>query len=583
MKRFIAIAFFLLMVVCGKSASKDTLKIILPDSSTFRGRKYFADGDSTTYYIGSMHNRSFDKFDGLFEYKDSALHPLYIRMTNGASDTIFLNLLHNSIYQREKYSANDYLLDKVFIGPPKELEFLKSKYYSNKNKCWTIFTKSTNGGFQWGSRYDLEKEPLLDISENIGEDNVMWSVCFIILVSVFLFVVFLPFSKIWEDNKYISGIAFVLFLIMAIGSVFVIDKFLQFQLLLPLLSFLLVPLALKYVNLQGVKRIALLYASLLIIIIAFWVCFQFAIVRETAKLSDGTEVELRWRMGTDLVKRYIIKRAIAKMVPVPVQDHGKKYLVYVSKYEFTEGEKAVLNDEIMSWLTYLLYNDPLVDFSYRESQLMLQRIKHLCGVNFDFLSYNEWKSASLSVNHSPHMDEYNSVDEGEENPYGLVHINGNVPEYTSNYNWTMRLGLAADTIFKAYNIVFVAGSAYHTKDSVSYSMVNKNIREGRVGFRLIYRPYDIGSRLFCIKGTRRNDLKMANLPKEIELLSIDGTRIQDMENYESFEELVVENQYKTHMIEAVDLSNHKRVCFVQPMGIGYYDYEPIFSFVGMDN
>lgn len=157
-----------------------------------------------------------------------------------------------------------------------------------------------------------------------------------------------------------------------------------------------------------------------------------------------------------------------------------------------------------------------------------------------------------------------------------------MPEYTSNYHTgNYRLGLAADTLIRSYNNVVVTGSAYECMDSISLSVVNKNIRDGFVGFRLVYRPNDIGARTFFIMGYLRSDKKYSNLPSKIKLVSIDNYYVKNLDNYESFEELLIECRFKNRTIKAVDLSNNKEFIFHHPMGFEYYDFEPQFSFVGL--
>jgi hypothetical protein len=271
------------------------------------------------------------------------------------------------------------------------------------------------------------------------------------------------------------------------------------------------------------------------------------------------------------------------MLPVQVKDHGKEYVLYVCKYEFSEGELAVLNDDICGWIGYLFRNDPLADFSYRESQIVLEIIKNLCGISFDFLSYEEWKSACLYKKHEPHGTNIHSVDIGEENEYGLVNISDNVPEYTSDYDKSIRLGIAADSILQSFNTVIVAGSAYTSSSSIDSSVVNKNLREGGVGFRLVYRPANIGARKFIIKGICRKNQSTKRLPNHILLLSVNGCNINTLYNYETFEELLIENRFKKKTFKAIDLSNSQQFTFTQSLGLGLYDFEPIFSFVGVDN
>ena len=124
----------------------------------------------------------------------------------------------------------------------------------------------------------------------------------------------------------------------------------------------------------------------------------------------------------------------------------------------------------------------------------------------------------------------------------------------------------------------VAGSAYLCDDSILCSEVNKNLRQGGVGFRVVYRPNGIGARQFQIHGICRSDRAYRNLPQFIQLVAIDGISLTSLDNYESFEELLVEKRHSLRTIEAIDLSTMQRVQFDEKQGADSYDYEPIFSF-----
>lgn len=581
MRKIHIIIILLSLAVNNLTANNNNLKILLPDSSVFYGEKFFSVNDSSMIYRGLLKNKNFDKLRGVFEYKAGDLQPLYVRYTNGSEDTIYATTLLGNILQREKYTNKDYFLDEVVMTNIKTQEFFRYKFYDNDKQRWTISLQSGNGNYKQGRSYNLDKHYLFDITDDYFYENLMWGIVFSIMIAVFLWIFLLPFGEI--EKWYIPQILLLLSFVLLLTSLIFVDKFIQLQLVLPFLSILLVPLFFYFFKPQKKITAIILHYLLSLTIIGFWIYAQFYNLHDTTKLADGTQIELNWKSGTDILKRHVIKRMLSNMLPVPVKDHGKEYVVYVSKYEFTEGEMAVLNDDIAGWISYFLYDDVLDDFSFRESQIALQMIKNLCGVNFDFLSFSEWQSASLFETHSPHNGELFSANEGERNTYGLVNITSNVPEYTSNYCKTLKLGIATDTLFNAYNTVFVAGSAYISKDSINNSVVNKNLREGGVGFRLVYRPSDIGARRFYIKGTCRADQSAKNLPKYIKLISLNGRKIENLDNYESFEELLIENRFKDCIIEGIDQLNSKRVKFTQPSGFAFYDYEPIFSFVGMDN
>ena len=233
------------------------------------------------------------------------------------------------------------------------------------------------------------------------------------------------------------------------------------------------------------KMHALLHCLLCATVLAGWAYYLFLDVDDHATLSDCTEVPIKWRCGTDYCKRRLIKKIFHDMVPVKVNDHGKQYTVYVNKYEFSETEFAVLNDDMYEWISALFgtHDEPKANFSFREAQIVLGMIQQLSNVRLDFLSYNEWKSASLGKHHQINEEDskLHDVDEGEANEFGLVNITNNVEEYTSNYIFTYRIGIGADTIYRSYNDVCVCGSAYYDSEPVDSYRVNKNLRSGLVG------------------------------------------------------------------------------------------------------
>lgn len=314
----------------------------------------------------------------------------------------------------------------------------------------------------------------------------------------------------------------------------------------------------------------------------YWIfCYkQFYDTNEKLRLSDGYELNLKWQKGTGLIRRAYIRKLFSNMIPVKVNSNNEDYVLYVSKYEFSDGDLSVITNESFSSI-FGCSKRATCGLSFRESQVVLEMLKALTGVKTDFLSYNEWKSIAKCNKHSSNDFEYGKVTIGNSNEDGLFNILGNVPEFTSNYyNNNYRVGMAADTIFRAYNNVVVAGSAYRSNDSINFSFVNKNFREGLVGFRVIIRPNDIGTRKFTIKGHLRSDRKYSGLPEKIELISIDGHCIENISNYESFEEILIECSTKKRTIEAIDLSLNKVISFEHPKGLSYYDLVPEFYFIG---
>lgn len=270
------------------------------------------------------------------------------------------------------------------------------------------------------------------------------------------------------------------------------------------------------------------------------------------------------------------------MCPVPIEDKGVKYTVYVSKYELSEGEFSILNDDICGWIGWLFHDDVLSNFSYRESQLVLNTISDISGVKLDFLSYYEWQTASCGKHHDIHPEELTDVDDGEENRYGLVNITGNIAEYSNTYLITKKIGLSGDTILPSFETIVVCGNAY-LGGQTDISYVNKNLRRGGAGIRPIYRPDNIGRRQFAIYGILRNECNFPGFPKKIVLKSLNGIPISAMSTYEDFEEKLIESRFKAKEIEAVDGANGEIIKLKMPKGLCYYDFLPYFKYTGFDN
>lgn len=570
----------LIFVICFMSfshivANNDTIRIVLPDSSKFKGIAIGYSADSLPIYKGTVRHLDFSKEVGYFEFKDDILNLLYARNANGANDTFYINTFLNIKTQCELYRGDTYALYEITNSS----KYYNFKTYNNDKKRWMIFTRFAEGEYQSGHSFDVGGYTLYDLKDNRTEDAIMWGFLFFLIVAIALCVIFYPLFKVEKWNIPLIMLIFISLLSLLL-TLFVGD-YIKVQIVFPILFIPLIFLLEKCINFSSRIISIFIHIFLCAMYIAFWGYLQFYRVNDTAELADGKKVEITWRRGTNLSKRFFIKRIIANMVPVPVLDHDKQYTVYVSKYEFREGDFSIVNDDFMSLISFWIHDKPIRDLSFREARFVLQILKRICGVQFDFLTINEWQAAALNQPHSPNKCEYEDVEDGKPNAYDLINIASNAPEYTSNYTSTIRIGLAADTLLPSYSNVTIAGSPYLCDDTVSIGYKNKNLRNGSVGFRLVYRPNNIGARQFHIKGTLRSDVNVAGLPNTIYLLSMDGIKIDELDNYECFEELFVECRFREKTIEAIDLSTNQKVKIEEPIGLGYYDYEPIFNFVGM--
>ena len=574
LKHLLILAVFLIPLLL--NANNDTIRKRFHDKSSFVGCKWGE--DSLNVYKGKHTNVNFTQAFGFFKIQGEEITPLYARIVNGASDTCFMNSNiweSNRIY--ESFNQHNYTYLEI-VGDTVPY-YLRSKYYDYSKNKWYIQTKTED--YAWGHRYDSSLNHIEDLSEDYSTDKYMLYLIFAILVALALWAILNPISggKRWQVHP---GICIVLSTVFIIASLFIVDRWIQLQLFWPLMSFWTLFILLGLYKSETI-RIAIFHLSISFLLIFLWGYFYFYSLESHVNLSDGEKIQIHWRKGTDWAKRLIIKRILHDMVPVPVTDHGTSYTVYICKYEFTEGELAILNDDIFGWIPYLFHNDALTGLSFREAQIILQKIGNLSGVKLDFFTYSEWQSASMGIEHACHKNELVSVDDGTPNKFGLINIASNAPEFTSSYYPTIKLSINADTLIGTVNNVYVAGSAYVSNNPMSYSLVNKNLREGDVGFRLIYRPGGIGARKFRVKGYKRTNNNDTNTPLEILIVSIDNRLITSFPNYESFEEYLIEHFYKTKHIDAFNLQTKKVENVIIPPGFGIYDFVPYFIFDGIEN
>ncbi len=569
---FLPIVFFMPLLL---NANNDSIRKRFPDNSSFVGKKWGE--DSLNVYKGKHVDVNFTQALGYFKFLGEELNPLYVRIINGASDTSFLN---RNIWENNKTYATFYQTNYTYFEITDDTlpRFIKSKLYNYSEKKWYIQNRSDD--YVWGHRYDTSLDQIDDLSESYNTDRYMLYIIFAILVSLALWAIFSPIvgENKWQLNP---GVCVVCSMIFIITVLFAVDRWTQLQLFWPLMSLWILFILARLYKEENVK-VAIFHLCVSFIIVLGWGYFQFYSLESHITLSKGYTIHIHWRKGTDWTKRIVIKRILQNMVPVPVNDHNSSYTVYASKYEFTEGELAILNDDIFGWIPYLFHNDALTGLSFREAQLILQIIENLSGVKLDFFTYPEWQSASLGIEHACHKNELESVDEGIQNKYGIVNIASNAPEFTSSYYPTIKLGINADTLIGTVNNVYVAGSAYVNNSPINYSLVNKNLKEGGVGLRLIYRPHQIGTRKFYVKGYKCKNNIDNNTPLEILLVSIDGRLITTFPNYESFEEYVIEHFYETKHIEALNTQTNKVENIIIPPGWGTYDFVPFFIFNGIE-
>ncbi|MGM9847307.1 MAG: hypothetical protein ACI31F_05090 [Muribaculaceae bacterium] len=545
---------------------QDSVKIVFDDKSVFRGIKIGNEKDST--YIGTYYSLDFSIVSGYHKYINGVFTPQLARYTHfNSSDTIYLN--YNSFvgFNREVHFPNSYILDN-----PEELHLKLSKQYHNHKNEWIIRRSS------YGKKYDRDNEHIMfDLDSPL--DSFMYELLFAVSFIIFLFILLSPLLA-YSKSNIIPTIITIIIIGLTIFAFTCVNKYVRYSIALPFLSLCIIWGLTLLIRRKSSRYVVLGIASVALTVL--WIWYMFYNLDETVKLNDGKEVNIHWRAGTDTYKRLVIKHIFNNMCPIPIEDNGVKYTVYVSKYELTDGEFAIINDDVCGWLSWLFGNDVLSDFSYRESQIVLNTISNISGVKLDFLSYYEWQTTSCGEHHNIHPNELTDANEGEENPFGLVNITGNIAEYSNTYAISSKIGLSGDTLLPSFDGIIVCGNAFLGKQS-DLCFVNKNLRRGGAGIRPVYRPENIGRKTFVIHGYLRNDRNYPGFPQEILLKSINGEPIHNMNTYEDFEEKLIESRFHNKVIDAVDITNGKSIKLKMPKGLCYYDFVPSFSYIGFGN
>lgn len=561
---FISILLLLSNILFAQTVQKDSIRLIFPDSAVFKGFKTIQNSD--TLYVGSYYSLDFNQVNGCFDSNFNIQNAL---ITNGIGDSIFINRMELADEtRREAFNKSNFLIDDV-----EATNVISQKIYDPQKRKWIIIRKLVDDAdYINGTIYDSHS--FCNIKNDTFTEIVMRHLVMFCLLIVGLFFIFGGLSSLF--NRRITGWIVismcVLIIILYYGF---LDEYQQKQIVLPIFTLLIPFIVCRYIKRQKIREIT--HGMMCVGLIVGWGYYQMYKLEETVSLCDGTKVDLHWRKGTDLIKRLYVKSIINDLQPVKVSDHGQTYILYISQCEVAESQIDLLNDEIFSW--FIFNHDPLANYSYRESQLALNLLEKISGINFDFLSYNEWLCAAQNRDHDAHVyDNIHDVNEGEMNVFGLKNIAGNVPEYTSTYIKQSRIGLATDTILTAYEHIVVSGNAYISNDSVNFSVVDKDLKMGGVGFRFIYRPNDIGRRMFLIKGILRNDRSRVNFPKQILLISLNGHLINHFSNYESFQEKLIESRYMEKNIEVLDVDTNKKLLLTMPAGYEEYDFIPLFYF-----
>lgn len=574
------------IINCGDIIASDTLRYVLPDSSVFKGVLYKELSDSSSLLYGGVKTKDFRQLKGYFYFRNDVLSPSFVRMANAAGDTIYSTISRNyeDVLIKEQFSPSFYMLSKELIAQTGNNLIIK-KYYKPDEDEWIISNSFENDQNEFGRSYDASRNRLYDVSDSRFEDKMFTILLFIIMLSMALWIIFGPITgeKHWQI-KSVFTLTISIAIIILLSMLTELD--IKDSLLLPLFS-LVVP-AVIYLYLligRGAKGPLLAYGhvSLCLVILSCWSYYLFFNLDEMLSLSDNSSVAVHWKAGTPIAQRTVVRQLFSNMVPVGMNSNGTDYVVYVNKYELSEGEFAVLNNDNGALLSYWNDDGPLNSLSYRESQILLSVIHNICGVRLDFLSYSEWQTVACKNHHDINNGDFHDVTVGDINEIGLVNVSGNIPEYTSDYEGHPHINLDADSLIKAMDYIMVAGNAYQSDYQVDSSFVHKNFKEGSVGLRFAFRPDNIGQRKFGVIARLRSQYNNNDdYPKIIVLKSINDVIVKSFSSYEDFEEKLIESRFRGMKIDGYDVENHfHQVVISMPSGLGFYEYSPSFYFYGI--
>lgn len=562
-----------------------TIKDQINDSLRFEGTVVRVSED--TMYKGILYDKAFHMYKGYF---DKEYNPFHYREEFGVfgehNDTNYGNLVVNesewevSHYLYEKNSEKEYNRNHDIIGL-KPLRF--EKKYSAKRGRWDIVWKiefDKNHKCQCSTKYD--KKGYFYNAEKMETEPIVYTVGYFCIVFGGVFLFLWPFHRFWPD-VFSPLVLAIISLLFSILFFICFSRYEREQIINIIVAFSILFFCINPIKSRVVRNC--LQFFICTALFSFTCIFCFVHTSGVLKLGDESKISVSWAPGTDFIKRVYIKEMFHDFMPVPIKNDKNQYTLYMNRLEFSEADFGIITDDLFSLLGVLFNKEPLVEISYRECQLLIEKLNKITGVVFDMPTVNEWECATNGTNYYRSSSKLDPVSVGISNKYGLVHIVSNAAEYASNYYPDVKiLSLDADTLINSYDFV-----AFCVGDSIGNHRkcyVDKNSNESTylgipITFRLVYRPNNIGRRHFNIKGRLRSDKNNDTLPKDILLISLNGEKVRQLPNYETFQERLIESRYGKKTIEAIDLSTQENISLSFPEGIEFYDFVPEFWFEGL--
>lgn len=574
------ILLFLLLLFPSITIREDSIKLRVNDSSRFEGTSLVCEGD--THYRGVVFNNNMKIQKGFFRTKFNPIHYREVCGIYNNNDIVFFDefFIPNGLWRihgtYEKNSEELYYRNHLVNNYSNRIIF--SKNYFPQKKEWSI-VETRDGpdeyyNYRRGTKYN--HDGFLSNSEKTLSDSSWYAIINFIMALCGMLVLLWPFHKLWTSiitTKIVIGVSVIFHVIFFM----VFSNYERIQIVNFIIVFIFLFWGTSLIKNFKIKN----WARILVCSIScpLMVLYCFINTSEQVELEKHQYVSVSWAPGTDFVKRGYLKKTLKNLLPVPIEDDGFIYNLYLNKYEFSEVDFRVVTDDLFNWMDLFFKKKPLGDFSYRECRLLIDKINMITGLTLDMPTVNEWECATAGDKYVPPA-QIEGVKKGIINRYGLVNIASNAAEYTSNYNaYTVKLSLDADSLISAYDFIAICRG-----DSIGNHRINfveKNSNESFVTFRLAYRPQNIGKRKFKIYGYLRKDCQNDTLPQRIRLVAINNQSVDRMPDYETFQELVIENRFTPKYCQVIDVATNIKRTLSFPKGVEYYDYIPMFSFEGL--
>lgn len=531
------------------------------DGAHFRGTQIEMSGD--TLYKGLAKHDNFLVVRGFWDSDYNEISNIY---TRGGFRTYYISSLINDETQLVRIYEDSFT----------------QNCYNNDDPEFIYGLKYTAKGHYWNSIYSFYEDEML--TSSVWNEKGIWGTsrkedssaevgCAWIFVCLLCSLLFRRISKKLPE-PYAAWALILIWLIIPTLSVIIYTPEAIFSMTLPF--FIIAIFFLIFRHLIGFERKWSLniYFSIVISVFAIFLGCQVLIRKTKVPMADGTHLELMWKPGTDLVKRSLIKSLVSDLVPVEVSNHDKSYTIYVSRYELRESFYSITTDEMFSWLTLIRRDQPKARISYRGVRAYLRFLKRLTGVSFDLLTMEEWLSLveDRQISERPSY-EYFGVDDETSDENGLVFMTGNLPEMSSDcINVNKHVNADGENLLDVYSGNIVCG--FNTVNEFKSNVFSKNDPRRSHGFRLVYRPNDIGHVYYDVIGRKRAGCR-EDLPESIIMKSLNSWsaelhyRVLDLE---FFQEAIVRSLFEEKRIVAYSVEDDKEVAFVDTEPLGSYDF-----------